>query len=230
MILIMATFQRAHSEEQRAVRRQAILQTTAAMLAEMPVAAISLNELSRRVGLAKSNVLRYFDSREAILLSLLSSESADLLAELTDRLSRAPDRRRSLRRRTEHVADAIVEALSDRPVLCDLVSAQAAVLERNISDQVAATFKLASIEQLRRGAELVHRQLPELSLEDCTRLVAMTFLQVGTIWAHSQPAPAVEQVYSQHPEVAAFRVDFRRTTRELIITYAAGLSALAQSK
>ena len=29
------------------------------------MAELSLNELARRVGLAKSNVLRYFDSREA---------------------------------------------------------------------------------------------------------------------------------------------------------------------
>ena len=65
------TFQRARSDEQRALRSQAILDTAAAMLEEMPVADISLNELSRRVGLAKSNVLRYFDSREAVLLELL---------------------------------------------------------------------------------------------------------------------------------------------------------------
>jgi AcrR family transcriptional regulator len=43
------------------------------MLTEMPVAQITLNELSRRVGLAKSNVLRYFESREAVLLELLDS-------------------------------------------------------------------------------------------------------------------------------------------------------------
>ena len=67
------TFQRARSEEQRAARRQAILHTAEAMLAEMPVAALSLNELSRRVGLAKSNVLRYFESREAVLLELLDA-------------------------------------------------------------------------------------------------------------------------------------------------------------
>jgi hypothetical protein len=42
----------------------------AAMLREMPVAELSLNELSRRVGLAKSNVLRYFETREAVLLEL----------------------------------------------------------------------------------------------------------------------------------------------------------------
>ena len=43
------------------------------MLAEMPVAEVTLNELSRRAGLAKSNVLRYFESREAVLLELLDS-------------------------------------------------------------------------------------------------------------------------------------------------------------
>src|SRR5919202_5097647 len=73
------TFQRARSDEQRALRRQAILDTAAAMLNEMPVSDLSLNELSRRVGLAKSNVLRYFDSREAVLLELLDSLTREWL-------------------------------------------------------------------------------------------------------------------------------------------------------
>ena len=44
------------------------------MLTEKGVGQISLRELSDRVGLAKSNVLRYFDSREAIFLELLDEE------------------------------------------------------------------------------------------------------------------------------------------------------------
>ena len=76
----MTVFQRARSEEQREARRQAILAAAAAMLAEMPVAEVSLNELSRRAGLAKSNVLRYFESREAVLLELLDAAWQDWLA------------------------------------------------------------------------------------------------------------------------------------------------------
>src|SRR5947207_16009779 len=75
-------FQRARSEEQREARRQAILGAAAAMLAEMPVAEVTLNELSRRAGLAKSNVLRYFESREAVLLELLDAAWQDWLAQL----------------------------------------------------------------------------------------------------------------------------------------------------
>ena len=80
-------FQRARSEEQREIRRQAILDTAAAMLDVMPVSEVSLNELSRRAGLAKSNVLRYFESREAILLELLDRATKLWLSELPGQLA-----------------------------------------------------------------------------------------------------------------------------------------------
>src|ERR1700744_6637772 len=77
-----ATFQRARRPEQREARRQAILDVAEAMLAHDPTAEISLREISRRVGLATSNVLRYFESREAIFLDLLARQSTGWLGEL----------------------------------------------------------------------------------------------------------------------------------------------------
>jgi AcrR family transcriptional regulator len=68
----MTTFQRARSEEQREVRRRAILDTAATMLAEVPVAEVTLNELSRRVGPAKSNVR---DVAEVLVAGLLARSS-----------------------------------------------------------------------------------------------------------------------------------------------------------
>ncbi|WXZ49457.1 TetR/AcrR family transcriptional regulator [Clavibacter tessellarius] len=80
------TFQRARNDEQRQIRRQAILDTAAGMLQEMTVAEVTLNELSRRVGLAKSNVLRYFESREAVLLDLMDDYFARWLVVLETEL------------------------------------------------------------------------------------------------------------------------------------------------
>src|SRR6266567_60446 len=80
-------FQRARSEEQREIRRRTILDTTAEMLESMPAAEVSLNELSRRACLAKSNVLRYFESREAILLELLDRAMKRWLSELAGQLA-----------------------------------------------------------------------------------------------------------------------------------------------
>ena len=85
------TFQRARTEEQREIRRRAILDMASAMLDEMPVAAVTLNELSRRVGLAKPNVLRYFESREAVLLELLDHFLQEWLTELAGELAAGID-------------------------------------------------------------------------------------------------------------------------------------------
>ena len=100
----MTTFQRARSEEQRELRRRAILDAAAAMLAEMPVAQVTLNELSRRAGLAKSNVLRYFESREAVLLELLDSAWQDWLAQLEKDLEAAVDAAAPLPERSDQLA------------------------------------------------------------------------------------------------------------------------------
>ncbi len=88
---MIVTFQRARTEEQREIRRRAILDTASAMLDEMPVAAVTLNELCRRVGLAKPNVLRYFESREAVLLELLDHFLRQWLTELAAELAAGID-------------------------------------------------------------------------------------------------------------------------------------------
>jgi len=103
------------------------------MLTEMPVAAVSLNKLSQRVGLAKSNVLNYYESREAILLELLDAESRAWLADLAEAVP--PSAEGAFRERSRRLAAAVAATLEARPVLCDLISSQAAVLERNVSTE-----------------------------------------------------------------------------------------------
>src|ERR1039457_2378232 len=99
----MTSFQRARSEEQRAERRRVILDTAAAMPAER----VSLKELSRRVGLAKSNVLRYFESREAVLLELVDAASREWLEQLGDALAGAVDASAAPADRGDQAAAAI---------------------------------------------------------------------------------------------------------------------------
>ena len=228
----MTTFQRARSEEQREVRRRAILDAAAAMLAEMPVAQVTLNELSRRVGLAKSNVLRYFESREAVLLELLDSAWQEWLAWLEGVLPAAAGAGGPPARRGDQLAAALASSLAARPVLCDLLSAQAAVLERNVSTEVALQYKRAALADITRLGGLIHRYLGELSEHDAERLAAGTVLVAGALWAHAQPSAAALAAYEADPALAVLRVDFTATLREVAEVLTAGLlarSASAQS-
>jgi AcrR family transcriptional regulator len=209
----VVTFQRARSAEQRAARRDAILATAAAMLTEMPVADVSLNELSRRVGLAKSNVLNYFDSREAVLLELTSRELTawveDLADELVDIRPTAP-----IEERAEQLVEAVVRSLSGRPALCDLISAQASVLERNITTETALTFKRAAVVGLARMIEVVLRALPELGPGGARDFIAAASMLAGAIWTHAHPVPAIVAAYEADPAVGALRMEFEPTLRD----------------
>ncbi|MEU8380961.1 TetR family transcriptional regulator [Streptosporangium sp. NPDC048865] len=220
----MATFQRARSEEQRAVRRRAILDTAAAMLAEMPVAQVSLNELSRRVGLAKSNVLRYFESREAVLLELLDVASREWLEGLGGTLAAEVDTG-SPYERGDQVAAVLAASLADRPVLCDLLASQAAVLEHNVSPEVAARYKRASIANATTLSALVGEHVRELGEHDALRFTAATVMVTGAVWTHSRPAAAMLAAYEADPSLAAMRLDFTTALRETLEVVMTGLLA-----
>ena len=221
----MTTFQRARSEEQREARRRAILDAAAAMLAEMPVAQVTLNELSRRVRLAKSNVLRYFESREAVLLELLDSAWQEWLTQLEQDLDAAVDAGAPPAERGDQVAAALSASLAARPVLCDLLSAQAAVLERNISPRVAAQYKRASLANVAALGGLLLGYVAELGEHDAGRLAAATAMVAGALWPHAQPSAAMLVAYQADPALASMRIDFSATVREVLEVLIAGLLA-----
>ena len=132
------------------------------MLVEKNVADISLRELSDRIGLAKSNVLRYFDSREAIFLEILDEEFQAWLADLEARLGRPPRARKAKYANEIRVATAVADSLTDRQLLCGLIGSMAGVLERNISFGFARDFKARAMGRIAELAQLVARQLPWL--------------------------------------------------------------------
>ena len=215
-------FKRARNDEQRTERRRKILDTAAAMLTEMPVAKVSLNELSRRVCLAKSNVLRYFESREAVLLELLDAEERAWLAELEDEPAATGG---TPRERGDRLARWIAESLGARPILCDLLSAQATVLEHNVSTEVAARYKRASLQNAVRLAGVVRRHLPELGDNDALRLAAGLSLLTGSLWSHTNPSPAMIAAYDSDPALTILRLDFTTIVSELARTLISGLLA-----
>jgi AcrR family transcriptional regulator len=223
----VTVFQRARSEEQREARRRTILGAAAAMLAEMPVAEVTLNELSRRAGLAKSNVLRYFESREAVLLELLDSAWQDWLGTLDKDLEglAAAVGTAPVAARSDGLAAALAVSLASRPMLCDLISAQAAVLERNVSPQVAAQYKRASIADITVLGGLMLRCVPELGEDNANRAAGAAVMMTSALWPHTQPSAAMLAAYQAEPDLAAMRLDFTETICEVLQVMIAGLLA-----
>lgn len=202
------TFQRARTEEQREIRRRAILDTASEMLDEMPVAAVTLNELSRRVGLAKPNVLRYFESREAVLLELLDRFLGEWLAELADELAAGVDGELPMAERARALAGILGRSLSGRVVLCDLFGAQGGVLEHNVSTEVVARYKRASLGRLADMTALLREHLPELG-ENATLFSLQALVMAGALSAYATPPPSLQAAYRADPTLARLHLDLK---------------------
>jgi len=205
-------FQRARSDEQREVRRRSILDTAATMLAEMPVAEVSLNELSRRVDLAKSNVLRYFDSREAVLLELLDDFMGRWLEEVAGECSSGIDTHASVDVRANQLVEIFSRSLAGRVALCDLFGAQGGVLEHNVSVETVKRHKRASLARLASMSELVKVYLPELG-DDAQWFCLMSLLSAGALSTYAPPPPSLLAAYAEEPSLGVLHMELQDALR-----------------
>ncbi|WP_018350319.1 TetR/AcrR family transcriptional regulator [Longispora albida] len=214
-------FQRARRPEQVEARRCAILDTARALLRRRPVSEISLRELSETVGLAKSNVLRYFGSREAIFLEVLHENLTAWLDELT--LSPAPGGPAPFAAEI-HAATEVAASLTARPQLCELISVTGGVLEKNIPLADARQFKERSAAHQGRLATIVRDRLPGLP-EDAARHFAMSvFVTVAGLWPYASPSDAVAQVMTERGLPPAGEL-FASALTEALANQLTGLSA-----
>jgi AcrR family transcriptional regulator len=218
------SFQRARSPEQREARRRTILGAAAELLAEGPLSEISLRELSRRVGLSKTNVVRYFETREAVFFALLNQEIEDWLGELPEAFSTG----RSIVRPVGDplvVVDALARSLARRPLLGELWSSLGTELERNLSADAARAFKLAHADLQDRLAGMLAERIGALSPAGARELVSLMILLVAGLWPFANPSAAVAEAV-QDPRLAHSRVDFAdRLSRSLQVAVT-GLLAL----
>jgi AcrR family transcriptional regulator len=194
-------YQRARRPEQKQERREAILAAARGAAGERPVREISLGDIAQRVGLSKSNLLRYFESREDIFLQLLLREWHDWGVDAARRL-------RSGRSTPGSVARTIAQTLAARPLHCDLISEMSSVLERNVSLSTVQAFKAQSLDMVDDLGAVVAERLPELTRSQAREIVAAALIITAGLWPIANPAPHVSAMYAEIPELTRAHVDF----------------------
>lgn len=216
----MSAFQRARTDEQRAERRQAILASTRELALRDGVADVTLNGIAREVGLAKSNVLRYFDSREAILLGLLAGEYSDWVDDVVARLGNTTP---SESTPEDVVARLVAHTVIRRPLLMDLLASTPTVLEHNLSAEVALEHRSQMHDNTRRLLEALATHLGEYDRDRAKGLLVALHAFIVMVWAFERPSPGMAAVYAAKPELRTFRVPPETALRESVATFLVGL-------
>src|SRR5262245_63708780 len=109
-----STFLRARQPEHKQQRREAILDAARDLAHKSGVGSVSLGAVADAVGLAKSNISRYFGTREEIYLSLLTDEWQQCGRAVVARLRGA--------RGADAAVAALAQTMVERPLFCDLMS------------------------------------------------------------------------------------------------------------
>ena len=211
------TFQRARRPEQKLRRQDAILGAARDLALRDGVRNVSLADIAARIGIHKSALLRYFETREQIFLELTAEAWRDWMHDLHAGLDAAAPGSVAL------VADVFARSFSDRPLLCDLIAHTPLNLERNVSAEAVRRYKRTSLGAVNEAATLVHRVLPELTLAECSEFVATLASLAGSLWQIANPVPAVAELYASDPALAQACVDLAPRLRRTAEVLLAGL-------
>lgn len=182
------TFQRARKPAERSLRREAILRAAAELFDAEGARGAGLNAIAAHAGFTKSNVYRYFESREEVLLSLLLESFEAFTSEFEVAAQSGPPGDPA------SLARLAAAGFSRRPRLGKLLGILATVLEQNVSEATVIDLKRSIAGYLSRIATAISRQLPGTTIEDCVWAAGMVGTIVSGMWPSAHPSPVVERV------------------------------------
>ncbi|MFC7868652.1 TetR/AcrR family transcriptional regulator [Streptomyces murinus] len=209
-------FQRARSAEAKQAREAAILDAARTLGRVRGVRDVTLTDIAAAVGMHKSALLRYFETREQIFLALTAEGWREWSAEL----------RADLGRRSEatsaEVAAVFAGTLAARPMFCDLLAQAPLNLERNVSIESVRSFKLVTLKEVELiGGEL--RRLLGLDESQSVDMIATATSLAGALWQMATPGQRLRELYMSDPRLGHAVVEVEPRLNRVLSAYLRGL-------
>ena len=194
-------FERARSGEAKTLRERSILDAARRLGEAHGIREITLTDIADAIGMHKSALLRYFETREQIFLRLTATEWEHWSAELRSALL-AEDATTPAR-----VASDFARTLAARPLFCDLLAQTPLNLERNVSMDSVRSFKLVTHREVDAIIANLRELLPRLTPEQALDVIATATSMAGAQWQMANPGPEAAALYRSDPRLAHAIVD-----------------------
>ena len=178
------------------------MEAASALFQEHEYDDVSLSAIARRSGMAKSNLYRYFETKEEIFLHLFESDLKEwvvALCAVLDEMDGCGD--------PAVVSAAVVQSARDRPRLGVLATLLAGVLEKRISVELAVRFKSSATVLMARLERSLSRALPSLGPGPCAFFLRCHHALWAGLWPMAHPSESLAEALKR-PELSHMRVDF----------------------
>ena len=235
----MVEFQRARSSGAKQQREEAILAAAARLGAERGIRQVTLTDIADAVGLHKSAMLRYFETREQIFLRLTADGWREWSAALREELrglepgapaatvagvpAAAGVAAVAGAAAVAGVARAFAGSLADRAMFCDLLAQAPLNLERNVSIESVRAFKLVTLAEVSAISAELHRVLG-LTEQQAVDVIATATSLAGALWQMATPGPEVQALYRSDPRLAHAVVEVGPRLTRVLTALLAGFS------
>ncbi|KZL20691.1 HTH-type transcriptional regulator BetI [Pseudovibrio axinellae] len=212
-------FQRARSAAAKAQRHEDLIQAATGVLEQDGVDGLTLQAIASRAGVVKSNIYRYFETREAILVELLLRDFVEVIEELEKQVTKEMT--------PAAMAQLLADLFASRKRLCELMSQIAPTLEKNVSIECVRHFKRALLAEAERASVVLQRGLPWLRGEEAMAVFLSIHVFVAGLWPITNPSPILVTLYNEQ-EFAPFRQEFAPALFGLITAHLLGLESVKE--
>jgi AcrR family transcriptional regulator len=187
---------RANNPEQKALRKQQILDATRKRFTSLSYEEVNLNHIAADLGITKAALYRYFRNKETLFLALFVESLNELILSAEKEITQAP------------LAQAITNTLTSNPIYCKLSAILHTILERNLTAEEALQFKKTLLHLTSRYAQLLS-QHPSLAESPDQAIALLMHIQQAVIgvWHMTHPTGAIAEVIKT-PPLDVFRQGF----------------------
>ncbi|MEV7991853.1 TetR family transcriptional regulator [Streptomyces sp. NPDC086077] len=211
-------FQRARSAEAKQAREDAILDAARSLGGRRGIRDVTLTDIATAVGMHKSALLRYFETREQIFLRLTAEGWREWSADLRG------DLERRAHATAAEVAEAVATTLAARPMFCDLLAQAPLNLERNVSIDSVRAFKLVTLKEVELIGDELRRLLGLTELQNVD-LIATATSMAGALWQMATPGPRLRELYASDPRLGHAVVEVEPRLRRVLTAFLIGIDA-----
>ena len=212
-------WQRARTDEKKNERKEAIHQAAFTLFKKKGYEDVSFNSIAKEAGFTKSNMYRYFSSREEIFLNIFS----DLFKIWTDDCIKGLQ---TLKQEAEapDFAKIWVTSFLSHPQFLDLTPLLFVSLEKNSSYEQLFQFKNLAKNLLYQVSIEICRVYPDITGENAFKFLNLSYAATSGYWAASAQNEVLEKIYQQEM-LKDLKIDFEKDLTDSIEIIIKGIRA-----
>lgn len=202
-------WERARTDEQKKQRIDEIVAATARLYEHRKFEDISFAVIAKEAEFTRSNLYKYFSSKEEIFLEFLKHDFLEYRRDL--KRTFADERNVS----TKEFSEIWVGVLVRNARLLNLLSILNTFLEKNVSYEALVDFKRTLKTQFIAVSELLCKTLPALTPQKAGDFITFSFAMANGLYQSCDHTEIQKQVM-ERDEFALFRVDFLSSMQQAV--------------